>query len=656
MKRNRILAGALVAMLISSCALLSTNQMKVKGESITVLPSGAIMPKEGAKKPAQTSRYARASSSMETSYSNVKRLPALRDQSPYGTCWAFATIGAMEADLIANGQADTSIDLSELALAYFTYHNYDDPKKLHNDDTVTSPTSYLNHGGNYEYAASTLSNNAGVVTEENVPYDMALDDASAVVADEYALGHKAAYLKAYQEIPLATDADGVKTAIKEHGAVAAQIYWSTDYYNESGNAFYNSEMSATNHGVMLVGWDDNFAKENFNEGSRPGSDGAWLVRNSWWPEEYEIAGYDPYNEYGYFWVSYEDLGLLAGANACVFDAEPGGYDNCYSYAGLAYYYSPFSGSVSGCEVKEQYPVDAGEQIGAIGVFLNSSDVTVDIKVTAGDQSVKDSYTTTYTGFYVMDFEKPLVVTKDTDVTVSMTMKTASGGIYLPYERTGEVADNDVTFHGVRSGNSTISGWAESGDLCVKLYTDDVQLSSISLAPQSKTYNGKAQGYTGKVIRSGSTGKVTYSYYLDAACTKPVKAANVKNAGTYYVKATLAADENYAKATGEAIKFTIKKADNTIKVKAVKKKISYKKVKKKSCKLSRPVTVKSAKGKVTYSKSSGSSRLKVAKKTGKVTVKKGTSSGTYTIKIKVKAAGNSNYKAASKIVKCKVIVK
>jgi DNA-entry nuclease len=54
---------------------------------------------------------------------------------------------------------------------------------------------------------------------------------------------------------------------------------------------------------------------------------------------------------------------------------------------------------------------------------------------------------------------------------------------------------------------------------------------------------------------------------------------------------------------------------------------------------------SAQGTVTYKKVSGSKNLSVSKY-GKVTVKKGTTAGTYQIKVKIKAAASGNYKAKS----------
>ena len=56
------------------------------------------------------------------------KLPAIRNQDPYGTCWAHGTIGSIETDLIADGNAGTGIDLSELHLAYFMNHSYFDEK------------------------------------------------------------------------------------------------------------------------------------------------------------------------------------------------------------------------------------------------------------------------------------------------------------------------------------------------------------------------------------------------------------------------------------------------------------------------------------------------------------------------------------------------
>ena len=86
------------------------------------------------------------------------------------------------------------------------------------------------------------------------------------------------------------------------------------------------------------------------------------------------------------------------------------------------------------------------------------------------------------------------------------------------------------------------------------------------------------------------------------------------------------------------------------------KVKYSKLKnaKQSVKASSVFTVKKAKGKITYTKSSGSGKLSISK-SGVITIKKGTKKGTYSMKVKVKAGGDGNYNAASKTVTVKVTV-
>ena len=79
---------------------------------------------------------------------------------------------------------------------------------------------------------------------------------------------------------------------------------------------------------------------------------------------------------------------------------------------------------------------------------------------------------------------------------------------------------------------------------------------------------------------------------------------------------------------------IKVSGKTVKVKAGKKR---------TLKVGKVLKVKNAKGKVTYKKQSGNKKVTINKKTGKVTIKKGLKKGTYKIKVKVTAAGNSQYK-------------
>jgi hypothetical protein len=101
----------------------------------------------------------------------------------------------------------------------------------------------------------------------------------------------------------------------------------------------------------------------------------------------------------------------------------------------------------------------------------------------------------------------------------------------------------------------------------------------------------------------------------------------------------------------------KKDTQSLKVSVKKANVKYTKVKKKLQKV-KAITVKEAKGSISYSKvkKGSSAKLKVNKKTGVITVKKGTKKGTYKIVVKITATGDDKYLLGSKTVTVKVKVK
>ena len=104
---------------------------------------------------------------------------------------------------------------------------------------------------------------------------------------------------------------------------------------------------------------------------------------------------------------------------------------------------------------------------------------------------------------------------------------------------------------------------------------------------------------------------------------------------------------------------LKKVVQPMKVKAVTKTVRVNKLKKKAQTI-KPLTVKGAKGKVTYKVVGGNAKSKrilaLNKKNGKITVKKRSLKGTFRIKVKVAAAGNYKYRAGSKTIWVTVKVK
>ena len=161
---------------------------------------------------------------------------------------------------------------------------------------------------------------------------------------------------------------------------------------------------------------------------------------------------------------------------------------------------------------------------------------------------------------------------------------------------------------------------------------------------AKTYNGKAQTQNpivkmnGATLVSGKDYTLTYSNNINAGKTAKM---TVNGKGNYTGKKT--------------VNFTINKASQSMTAVGSSKTCSYKNVSKENRIIRNCVTVKNAKGTVSYLKTAGNGNFTVDK-SGVVHIKKGTPKGIYNIKIKVTAAGDNNYKGMSKTVNVKITVR
>ena len=126
-----------------------------------------------------------------------------------------------------------------------------------------------------------------------------------------------------------------------------------------------------------------------------------------------------------------------------------------------------------------------------------------------------------------------------------------------YENNTSVGTGKISIAPLPNGNYDFTGGSYN-------FTIKAGTSSISITGDpSKPYDGNVVADPA-VNKSGSTGAVSYTYYTDAACTTKTTTASgaasdgaaPKNAGDYWVQATVAADSNYGSATSAPKKFTI----------------------------------------------------------------------------------------------------
>ena len=376
------------------------------------------------------------------------KYPENRDQNPYGTCWAFSSLGLAEFDLINKGVYTSANDLSELQLAYFTYNSVLDPlggtegdvSKYHEENTSTC---YLNVGGNYEMAARRLMQWIGAVNESEVPYSEAKSTIESGLPEEYAYNHDVAHLDNAYIINIKNDAEGVKQNIIDHGAVGV-MYYHNDYsmlWNSDYNlwTYYDTAYSGGGHAVMIVGWDDNFSKDLFPGTTKPANDGAWLVRNSW-------------GLYcNYFWMSYDSYSLSESAWA--FDFYSGDeYDNNYQCDGgnSSYYNTQYSTLANVFEVPSKAENEI-ELLEAVSVsFTHVADVTYTIEIytdltkgsdpTSGTKQVLATTTgkTSYAGIYTVPLESSVELKPGSKFSVVVSTDKPA----LDYEQAASTADFD----------------------------------------------------------------------------------------------------------------------------------------------------------------------------------------------------------------------
>ena len=184
----------------------------------------------------------------------------------------------------------------------------------------------------------------------------------------------------------------------------------------------------------------------------------------------------------------------------------------------------------------------------------------------------------------------------------------------------------------------------------------IQDAKVVLSKNTFTYNSKTQKPAIKTI----DGKTLTE---DKDFTIQWLNSSSKNVGSYSM--TVIGKGDYTGTTKASYK--IVKAPNPLSVKPQKATIKYKKLKKKAQKLPANKLIKFTKkindskkykiSSVKKEKKNFKKYFKINAKTGKLTVKKGLQTGTYKVRVKIKAFGNGNYKASkTKTIVSKIIIR
>lgn len=275
----------------------------------------------------------------------------------FGDCWSFSLTGSAEiAYLFANdmgvpaGEKNDQVNYSEKYVVSYMYHGItkDDVVKgrvrasqvgegfdLSEAEEQNENIAYF-IGGPYVHNANLFGAGFGPVDESvslngELPY--AYNDEAEVAWNlpanaEYRNAPTDAFIRNSFNLPelagtddegnykLNTDAlNAIKSELcKGHGVSLAYNASNSGMSAKKRTAYYNGD-EQPNHAVTVVGYDDDFPKENFSrnsidgelvEDSIPPENGAFIIKNSW-----GLTAFDGDIDDGYFYLSYYDHSIVS---------------------------------------------------------------------------------------------------------------------------------------------------------------------------------------------------------------------------------------------------------------------------------------------------------------------------------------------------------
>ena len=230
----------------------------------------------------------------------------VENQNPYGICYVYSAFTPAETYWSLNH--GETLDFSEVHGAILTSGSggnfldtnsyfssklgpvYEEDFPIYEIRSGTFPNSSRFHNALSSDEVTSYSDLQSIAKEKRpTKYITSVKEFPTITID---YKNNSAYDSAIESVR-----NDIKNHIKKYGALGT-LTNSNKVFNYNGMYVQcDKTTSSPDHGVTIVGWDDNFPTTNFPSSYRPNKNGAYLVLNSWgngWGDE------------GYYWISYED--------------------------------------------------------------------------------------------------------------------------------------------------------------------------------------------------------------------------------------------------------------------------------------------------------------------------------------------------------------
>lgn len=379
---------------------------------------------------------------------NNGRKTETKDQGEDPTCWSVATATTLETDILP-------------------YNNL----KISSDHIVNKNSFGIlaSDGGNSYMAKAYLAAWQGPVSKEDDPYDGYSPDGLLPKL----------HVQEFKNIEN-HNRNEIKKNIYKYGAVQCSMYLDMENLNVS-SPFYNYDTfgycykgeNVVNHAITIIGWDDNYPKENFPIEVQ--TNGAYICQNTWGPE---------FGDDGIFYVSYEDDKIGDSPVAYSNIEESGNYDKIYQ--------SDYCGEIGVIEYNNDeawmanvFNSQSGNEIlKAVGLYTTHKDTEYEIYIKTDYKDTKDlsrgikvaSGKIKDIGYYTIPSILPIDIKKPGEFAIIAKIKTKGHKCNLAIEYNGSNASDAVRIDdGKGYAGPTNNYWSsieenEQSNICFKAYT------------------------------------------------------------------------------------------------------------------------------------------------------------------------------------------
>ena len=378
----------------------------------------------------------------------------VQNQGIFGTCWAFATVAAVESNVYKHMQAEgIAYDVKENPVKYspwaLAWLKSAPPTSLDMSDdrlrpSVPDAAQYMVPFANKVYKSGWSNFDIEFSTALGIGLQrMNINDRTALIAPADYVAEDV-HLENYFMANNLNEPENIqrtKKMLLEYGAAIISIA-ADNMIQKDVVDFYNSKPAKANHAVTLIGWDDEYDFSRSGMRVPPKSKGAWIVRNSW--------GAD-WGDKGDCYLSYEDKGIRG-----VISLDMNLDTDCFDY--IVTHEDTYDGEKYGMSMivhevdlpgdaafASSYTAKGNDVIKAVGVYAAGDSMSYTIKVYKDCREVpadgrKPDYeqqgtfgqdgTPAWAGYRTIEVAQPVTITKGQAYTVEMSLVDNDGNARL----------------------------------------------------------------------------------------------------------------------------------------------------------------------------------------------------------------------------------